>query len=125
MLRLHNTLSGRVEELVSIEPGRIRLYTCGPTVYDYPHIGNWRSYVFDDLLKRVLLDRGFQVLHVMNITDCDDKTIKGAQAKGVSLEEYTKPFIEAFQAERVTLNILPADHYPRATDPENIRAMVA
>jgi cysteinyl-tRNA synthetase len=125
MLRLHNTLSGRVEELVPIEPGRVRLYTCGPTVYDYPHIGNWRSYVFEDLLKRVLIYRGFQVLHVMNITDVDDKTIKGAQAKGMSLEEYTKPFIEAFQAERETLNILPADHYPRATDPENIRAMVA
>jgi cysteinyl-tRNA synthetase len=125
MLRLHNTLSGRVEEFIPIEPGRVKLYTCGPTVYDYPHIGNWRSYVFEDLLKRVLLYRGFRVFHVMNITDVDDKTIKGAQAKGASLEDYTKPFIEAFQAERATLNILPADQYPRATDPENIRAMVA
>jgi len=125
MLRLHNTYSGRVEEFVPIEPGRVMLYTCGPTVYDFPHIGNWRSYVFEDLLKRVLLYRGFRVVHVMNITDVDDKTIKGAQTKGLSLEDYTRPFIEAFQAERATLNILPADHYPRATDPENIRAMVA
>ncbi|MCX6573511.1 MAG: cysteine--tRNA ligase [Candidatus Aminicenantes bacterium] len=124
MIRLHNTLSGRAEEFVPIEPGRVKLYTCGPTVYDYPHIGNWRSYVFEDLLKRVLLYRGFRVLHVMNITDVDDKTIKGANLKGLSLQEYTKPFIESFQAERETLSILAADHYPRATDPENIRGMV-
>jgi cysteinyl-tRNA synthetase len=124
MIRLHNTLSGRIEEFVPIEPGRVKLYTCGPTVYDHPHIGNWRSYVFEDLLKRVLLYRGLRVLHVMNITDVDDKTIAGANLKGLSLREYTKPFIESFQAERETLNILAADHYPRATDPENIRGMV-
>jgi cysteinyl-tRNA synthetase len=125
MIRLHNTLSGRVEEFVPIEPGRVKMYTCGPTVYDYSHIGNWRSYVFEDLLKRVLRYRGFRVLHVMNITDVDDKTIKGANAKGIGLDEYTKPYIEAFQADRTELNVLPADHYPRATDPENIRAMAA
>ena len=124
MIRLHNTLSGRAEEFVPIEPGLVKLYTCGPTVYDYPHIGNWRSYVFEDLLKRVLLYRGFRVLHVMNITDVDDKTIKAANLKGMSLQEYTNPFIESFQAEREKLNILAADHYPRATDPENIRGMV-
>ncbi len=124
MIRLHNTLSGRVEEFVPIEPGLVKLYTCGPTVYDHPHIGNWRSYVFEDLLKRVLIYRGFRVLHVMNITDVDDKTIKGAHLKGMSLQEYTKPFIESFQAEREKLHILAADHYPRATDPENIKGMV-
>ncbi len=124
MIRLHNTLSGRTEEFVPIEPGLVKLYTCGPTVYDHPHIGNWRSYVFEDLLKRVLLYRGFRVLHVMNITDVDDKTIKAANLKGMSLQEYTNPFIESFQAEREKLNILAADHYPRATDPENIRGMV-
>ncbi len=124
MIRLHNTLSGRIEEFAPIEAGAVKLYTCGPTVYDFPHIGNWRSYVFEDLLKRVLLYRGFRVLHVMNITDVDDKTIKGANQKGVGLEEYTKPYIEAFYADRDRLNILPADHYPRATDPENIRGMV-
>jgi cysteinyl-tRNA synthetase len=124
MIRLHNTLSGRAEEFVPNEPGQVKLYTCGPTVYDHPHIGNWRAYVFEDLLKRVLLYRGFRVLHVMNITDVDDKTIKAAGLKGMSLQAYTNPFIASFQAERETLNILAADHYPRATDPENIRGMV-
>jgi cysteinyl-tRNA synthetase len=125
MIRFHNTLSGRIEEFIPLEPGKVKLYTCGPTVYDFPHIGNWRSYVFEDLLKRFLLFRGFAVAHVMNITDVDDKTIRGANAKGVRLDEYTRPFIEAFHAEREKLNILPADHYPRATDPENIRGMAA
>jgi cysteinyl-tRNA synthetase len=124
MIRLHNTLSGRAEEFVPIEPGLVKLYTCGPTVYDHPHIGNWRSYLFEDLLKRVLLYRGFRVLHVMNITDVDDKTIRAANLKGMSLQEYTNPFIESFQADREKLNILAADHYPRATDPDNIRGMV-
>ncbi len=116
MIRFHNTLSGKVEEFVPIEPGAVKLYTCGPTVYDFPHIGNWRAYVFEDLLKRFLVFSGFQVNHVMNITDVDDKTIRGANAKGVSLEEYTRPFIEDFHKDRDTLNILPADHYPRATE---------
>jgi cysteinyl-tRNA synthetase len=115
MIRFHNTLGGRLEEFVPIEAGQVRLYTCGPTVYDYPHIGNWRAYVFEDLLKRFLQYRGFGITHVMNITDVDDKTIKGANVKGVGLEDYTRPFIEAFYAERDTLAILPADHYPRAT----------
>jgi len=123
MTRFHNTMGGKVEDFVPIEPGRVKLYTCGPTVYDYPHIGNWRAYVFEDLLKRFLLFRGFKVAHVMNITDVDDKTIRGAQAKGVGLDEYTKPFIEAFGRDRDTLAILPADHYPRAT--AHIPEMVA
>jgi cysteinyl-tRNA synthetase len=115
MIRFHNSLSGKVEPFVPIEPGTVKLYTCGPTVYDYPHIGNWRAYVFEDLLKRFLLFSGFRVTHVMNITDVDDKTIKGANARGVALEEYTRPFIEAFMKDRDVLGILPADHYPRAT----------
>ena len=125
MIRFHNTLGGALEEFRPLRPGEVGLYTCGPTVYDYPHIGNWRAYVFEDLLKRFLVFSGYKVTHVMNITDVDDKTIRGASAKGSSLAEYTRPFIEAFHRERETLNILPADHYPRATDPENIRAMVA
>jgi cysteinyl-tRNA synthetase len=115
MIRFHNTFSGRTEPFEPIEPGIVKLYTCGPTVYDLPHIGNWRAYVFEDLLKRFLLFSGFNVTHVMNITDVDDKTIRGARANGQSLDEYTKPFIEAFKKGLVTLNILPADHYPRAT----------
>jgi len=115
MIRFHNTLSGTVEDFVPLEPGLAKIYTCGPTVYDFSHIGNWRAYVFEDLLKRFLIYRGFRVAHVMNITDVDDKTIKGANARGIGLDEYTKPFIEAFYAERDRLAILPADHYPRAT----------
>jgi cysteinyl-tRNA synthetase len=102
MIRFFNTLGGSLEPFAPLEPGVVKLYTCGPTVYDYPHIGNWRAYVFEDLLKRSLLFRGFKVVHVMNITDVDDKTIRGAQARGVGLEEYTQPFIEAFFEELKT-----------------------
>jgi len=123
MIRFHNTLSGTVEDFVPLERGLAKIYTCGPTVYDFSHIGNWRAYVFEDLLKRFLVYRGHRVVHVQNITDVDDKTIKGANARGVGLDEYTKPFIEAFYAERDRLAILPADHYPRAT--EFIPEMVA
>jgi len=122
MIRLFNTLSGKVEPFDPISPGVVKLYTCGPTVYDYQHIGNYRAYVFEDLLKRFLRFSGFKVTHVMNITDVDDKTIRGANAKGISLEEYTRPFIEAFRNDLQTLDILPADHYPRAT--EHVREMV-
>ncbi|MBE0713501.1 MAG: cysteine--tRNA ligase, partial [Candidatus Aminicenantes bacterium] len=115
MIRFHNTLSGQVDAFEPIEPGSVKLYTCGPTVYDFSHIGNWRAYVFEDLLKRFLIFSGFKVTHVMNLTDVDDKTIRGANAKGLSLDEYTRPFIEAFKKDLETLNILPADHYPRAT----------
>ncbi len=116
MIRFHNTLSGGVEDFSPLRPDEVRLYTCGPTVYDAPHIGNWRAYVFEDLLKRFLMFRGFRVLHVMNLTDVDDKTILGANARGLKLNEYTRPFIEAFYADRDRLNVLPANHYPRATE---------
>src|SRR5512136_2155640 len=113
MIRFQNTLSGRCEDFVPLEPGRVKLYTCGPTVYDYPHIGNWRAYIFEDLLKRFLLYRGFAVTHVMNITDVDDKTIRDSRARTVGeLQAYTRTFIDAFFAERDTLRIQPADHYP-------------
>ena len=116
MIRFYNTLGGAVETFAPIRPGEVKLYTCGPTVYDFPHIGNWRAYVFEDLLKRFLVFSGFKVTHVMNITDVDDKTIRGAKALGVSLKDYTKKFIDAFFGDLETLNILPAEHYPRATD---------
>lgn len=96
MIRFYNTLSGRLEEFRPIKEGEVRLYTCGPTVYDYPHIGNYRAYIFEDLLKRFLLFAGFKVIHVMNITDVDDKTIKGAAQQGISLRDYTAKYIEAF-----------------------------
>jgi cysteinyl-tRNA synthetase len=116
MIRFHNTLSGRVEDFRPITPGQVKLYTCGPTVYDYSHIGNYRAYIFEDLLKRFLRLAGFQVLHIMNITDVDDKTIRGAQTQGKSLKEYTEIYARSFFDDIRALNILPADHYPRATD---------
>jgi len=122
MIRFHNTLSGKIEDFRPLRPGEVGLYTCGPTVYDYPHIGNYRAYIFEDILKRFLIFSGFKVTHVMNITDVDDKTIKGANALGVSLNEYTKKYIDAFFEDIKVLRILPADHYPRAT--EHIEDMV-
>lgn len=123
MIRFFNTLSGGLEEFQPLEPGRVKLYTCGPTVYDYAHIGNYRSYIFEDLLKRFLVSMGYQVQHVMNITDVDDKTIKGAKAQGLSLQEYTQRYTQAFFEDIRTLGIAPADAYPRAT--EHIPEMVA
>ncbi len=116
MIRFFNTLSGKIEPFHPLVPGEVKLYTCGPTVYDYPHIGNFRAYLFEDLLKRFLLAKGFKVIHVMNITDVDDKTIKGANAEGVSLVEYTKKYIDAFFTDIKILNISKADFYPRATE---------
>lgn len=123
MIRFFNTLSGSLEEFRPIKEGEVRLYTCGPTVYDYPHIGNYRAYIFEDLLKRFLLLAGFKVIHVMNITDVDDKTIKGAARQGLSLQEYTSRYIEAFFEDLKTLRIMPADIYPRATEhiPDMVR----
>jgi len=123
MLTFFNTLSGEREEFRPLEPGRVKLYTCGPTVYNYAHIGNHRAYVFEDLLKRALVFSGFRVTHVMNITDVDDKTIKGASAEGTALAAYTERFIRSFFEDLKTLRISPADHYPRAT--EHIPEMVA
>lgn len=116
MIRFFNTLSGRIEPFESLIQGEVKLYTCGPTVYDYPHIGNYRAYIFEDLLKRFLKFVGFKVTHVMNITDVDDKTIKGAEKQGISLQEYTKDFTDAFFIDIETLNIDRADFYPRATE---------
>ncbi|MGB6866845.1 MAG: cysteine--tRNA ligase [Candidatus Aminicenantaceae bacterium] len=116
MIRFFNTLSGRIEPFEPLIQGEVKLYTCGPTVYDYPHIGNYRAYIFEDLLKRFLKFVGFKVTHVMNITDVDDKTIKGAEKQGISLQEYTKDFTDAFFIDIETLNIDRADFYPRATE---------
>jgi cysteinyl-tRNA synthetase len=115
MIRFFNTLSGKLEPFRPIEPGVVKLYTCGPTVYDFAHVGNFRAYIFEDLLKRFLQFMGFKVIHVMNITDVDDKTIKGANAEGASLDKYTQKYIDAFFADIKLLNIDRADVYPRAT----------
>lgn len=115
-LRFYNTLSGKSEEFKPIEDGVVKMYTCGPTVYDYAHIGNFRAYVFEDLLRRYLRFKGYTVVQVMNLTDVDDKTITNAQEKGVSLDEYTAPYIKAFFEDLDALNIERAEYYPRATE---------
>ena len=115
-LRFFNTLTRAVEEFVPREPGKVAMYTCGPTVYDRAHIGNFRTFLFADLLRRYLKYRGYQVYFVMNITDVDDKTIHGAQREGMSLREYTDRYTNFFFNDLKLLNIEPADLYPRATD---------
>ncbi len=114
-IRFFNTLGRRLERFEPLVADRVGLYTCGPTVYDYAHIGNLRTFLFEDLLKRALTFLGFRVQHVMNLTDIDDKTISGAAKQGVTLDEFTEPYIEAFFADLAALNVVPADHYPRAT----------
>ncbi len=116
MIRFFNTLSGKLEPFHPITQGKVKLYTCGPTVYDYAHIGNFRAYMFEDLLKRFLVFMGYAVTHVMNITDVDDKTINGAHADGISLQDFTKKYIDSFYKDIDTLKITRADHYPKATE---------
>jgi cysteinyl-tRNA synthetase len=115
-LRLYNTMTRRVDDFVPLDRGRVSLYTCGPTVYNYAHIGNFRTFLFEDVLRRWLEASGYEVFHVMNLTDVDDKTIKGAAAAGASLRDYVQPFIDAFENDRHYLHILDAAVYPRATD---------
>ena len=122
-IRFFNTLNRQKEAFTPIRPGEVGMYTCGPTVYGYAHIGNFRAFLFEDLLKRWLKHRGFKVLHVMNLTDVDDKTIRGSQKQGISLKHFTEYYAKAFFEDASTLNIEPADHYPRAT--EHITEMVA
>jgi cysteinyl-tRNA synthetase len=116
MLRLHNTLSNAEEEFHPLEDGVVRLYTCGPTVYDYAHIGNFRTFVFQDLLRRYLQYRNYRVIHVMNITDVDDKTIQNAHKQGMTLKDYTTKYAEAFIEDSKTLRIALPEIMPRATD---------
>jgi len=122
-VRFFNTLTRRKGTFKPIEKGQVRMYTCGPTVYDFAHIGNFRAFLFEDLLKRWLEYRGFKVTHVMNITDVDDKTIRGSQKQQAPLGQYTEYYTTAFFEDVNVLNIEPADHYPRAT--QHIPEMVS
>ena len=115
-LRLYNTMTRRLEVFETIESGHARVYTCGPTVYDYSHIGNLRTFLFEDVLRRTLEVSGFRVTQVMNLTDVDDKTIRESTAAGLSLRDYTEKFVEAFFEDLDTLRVERAEHYPRATD---------
>jgi cysteinyl-tRNA synthetase len=115
MLRFYNTLTRREEEFVPLETGKVGMYTCGPTVYAPPHIGNMRTFFFSDLVRRYLEFRGYDVKFVMNLTDVDDKTIRGALREGVTLNEYTEPFIDDLFRNFDQLGIRHADVHPRAT----------
>ncbi|HYL85786.1 MAG TPA: cysteine--tRNA ligase [Candidatus Angelobacter sp.] len=122
-IQLHNTLSGKVEPFVPQKPGEARIYTCGPTVYDYAHIGNYRTFVFQDILRRFLKLRGYKLNHVMNLTDVDDRIIANAAAAGKSIRDYTEKFVQAFFEDCKTLSIEAPEHWIRATD--HIGDMVA
>ncbi len=123
MLRFYNTLSGKKEPFVPLHPDKALIYTCGPTVYDYAHIGNFRSYIFEDLLRRYLKFKGYQVTQVMNITDVDDKIIRASKEAGKDIGDYTGKYIDAFFADLDALRIERAEFYPRAT--EHIPPMVS
>ena len=126
-IRFFNTYSRELEEFRPLDPeGKIvKMYTCGPTVYSRAHIGNFRAYVFEDLLQRHLELRGFAVHRVMNLTDVDDKTIRGSRAANLPLQEFTAPFKEAFFQDLETLQIGKAGVYPAATEERYVEAMIA
>jgi cysteinyl-tRNA synthetase len=121
-IRLHDTMAGAVRELVPLEPGHVRVYSCGPTVYGPAHVGNFRSFLFADLLVRYLRYRGLRVTWVMNITDVDDKIIRGARADGVSIGEISARYGEGFLNDVRILGMTVPDVMPRAT--EHIPQMV-
>ena len=122
-LRFFNTLSRRSEEFAPLAPGPVRMYTCGPTVYNFAHIGNFRAYIFEDLLRRTLEYAGYEVRQVMNLTDVDDKTIRDSRAAGMKLADFTRQYKDAFFADLKTLSVEPAEVYPAATD--HIPEMIA
>jgi cysteinyl-tRNA synthetase len=126
MIRVFNTYSRTVEEFRPLDPAghEVKMYTCGPTVYSHAHIGNFRAYIFEDLLQRHLESRGFKVQRVMNITDVDDKTIRGSREAGVALAEFTAPFKKAFFEDLGTLRIKRADAFPEATNPRELARMI-
>src|SRR5262249_24357352 len=125
-IRFFNTYSRELEEFEPHDPAArpIRIYTCGPTVYSRAHIGDFRAYIFEDLLQRQLELRGYNVHRVMNITDVDDKTIRGARESGVPLQKFTEQFKQAFFGDADTLRIKRANEYPAATDERYIDRMI-
>lgn len=115
-LQFYNTLSREKEVFVPLNPDQVTFYTCGPTVYNYPHIGNYRAYIFADTLKRVLLYSGYKVKHIMNLTDIDDKTIRDSQKEGKTLKEFTEFYTEKFFEDVKVLNIISPLKFTKATD---------
>ena len=122
-LKLHNTLTGTKEVFEPIEAGRVGMYTCGPTVWHFAHLGNLRAFMFYDLLRRQLQASGYRMTHVMNLTDIDDRILDQAMHAGTTIAEYVKPFVEAFFEDMSAMRAQPAEHYPKAT--EHIPEMVA
>ena len=122
-LKLHNTLSGQAEEFTPLEPGVARMYVCGPTVYNRAHIGNFRTFVTTDFLRRALRHLGYRVVEVMNLTDIEDRIIRFAQEAGTDLRGFTEQWIRAFEEDMTTLRLERPEHFPRATD--HIPAMIA
>jgi cysteinyl-tRNA synthetase len=121
--RLFNTLTRRVEPFAPVDGHTVRMYTCGPTVYNAAHLGNFRTFLFEDLLRRVFRLAGWQVEQVMNLTDVDDKIIRKAQAEGISILQVTEPYTALFHQDRRYLRIEDAERYPKAT--EHIPEMIA
>jgi cysteinyl-tRNA synthetase len=117
-LQLYNARTRRLEEFGSMQPGKVKMYACGPTIHDFAHIGNFRTFVFCDLLRRYLKFSGYEVRFVMNLTDVEDKIIRKSQERGLDALTFTKEYEEAFFKDLAALNIDRADHHPRATDPE-------
>ena len=115
-IKFYNTLTKQKDEFKPNIEGEVNVYTCGPTVYDTAHIGNFRTFIFEDLLKRFLLLKGYNVTHVMNLTDVDDKTIQRRKSDNVSIDVLTNKYIKLFFDDLKTLKIIPADHYPKATE---------
>ena len=115
-LRLHNSLTRNKEIFAPLENRLVRMYTCGPTIYNFAHIGNFRAYIFEDLLRRYIIFSGYQLKHIMNLTDVEDKIIKACKDSGKSLKSITQKYAEAFFDDLDTLGIQRADAYPAATD---------
>lgn len=115
MLKLFNTLTRQMQDFKPIKPNQVKLYTCGPTVYNYAHLGNLRTYIFEDILKRILVWNGLTVRHIMNLTDVDDKTIRESQAQKESLKKFTGRYAKIFKSDCKLLNILPPSKFAPAT----------
>lgn len=115
-LMLFNTATRKKEPLRPLHDKQVTMYTCGPTVYNYAHIGNFRTYMFEDLLRRTIKFLGMKITQAMNLTDVDDKTIKGAIAQNITLDAYTQPFKDAFFEDLKTLGIEKVEYYPAATE---------
>src|SRR5215211_6505918 len=114
--RLYNTMTRTIEPLVPADGTTVRMYTCGPTVYNPAHVGNFRTFLFEDLLRRAIRLRGWNVQQIMNLTDVDDKIIKRASERGLTIGQVTEPVIETFHGDRKYLRVEDAETYPRATE---------